>query len=256
MTEEVQNDSGAANSQSDQLQRVIEEATSGLKRTNIELKTEKTQLKEQLDSLTQQLEGLGGLDTLKQLGGADTVRQLVEMQKRFQADEQGKLLTEGKYDEWFDKRTTALRKDHENQLKNLQIALEEANGKVSKSEGALRKKVLETEVSSACLEVGVEGSAILDVQLRAANTFTFDQERGRVVLRDEDGGIVFGKDGSTPKTIKEWLEDQKETSRHWWPASKGSGADGSGRLGDRPGLDKLDMRSYSEQRKKQGFKSF
>lgn len=240
----------------ERISQAVDAATKGLKRVNSELKGEKSELREQYEMITKELEGLGGLDTLKQLGNADTVRNLVEMQKRFQADEQGKLLSEGKYDEWFDRRTAALRRDHENQIKGLQAQLEEVTGKATNAENTLRKKILETDVSAAAVDAGVEASALLDVQLRVANTFEYDAERGRHVLRDEDGGVVFGKDGATPKTIREWLEDQKEISRHWWPASRGGGAEGSARRSDKKSLGQLDMKAYEAERKAAGFKPF
>lgn len=235
----------------------IQAAVEGLKRNNSELKGEKTELKERLDGLTTQLEQFGGLDTLKALGNAETVKTLLEMKKRFEADEQGKMLSEGKYDEWFDKRTASLRKDHENQMRNLQAQIAERDTQLAQTEDALRKKFLETEVSNACRDVQVESSAVLDVQLRAASVFHFDKSRNRLVIKDDDGGVVFGKDGSTPKTIREWLEDQKEVSRHWWPRSKGGGAEGSDLPGGKSSdLARMDFATFAKAREKQGFRPF
>lgn len=232
-------------------------AVDGLKKTNTELKTEKTQLKDEFTALKSMIESLGGEDTLKQLGNADAIKNLAEMKKRFEADEQGQLLSQGKYDEWFDKRTSSMRKDYESQMKKMASDMEALNGKVVAAEGALRKKFLETEVSAACMDAGVQASAMTDVQLRAASSFHFDQERNRLVLKDEDGAVVFGKDGASPKTVREWLEDSKEVASHWWPPSKGGGADGSGRGGDKStDLSKLSFAEYASKRKEQGFKPF
>lgn len=239
-----------------QISKAIEDATAGLKRTNAELKNEKTTLKEQFDGINSVIEALGGIDAIKGLGNAETIKQMAEMQKRFAADEQGKLLSEGKYDEWFDRRTASLRKDHENQTLQLQKQLEEANGLVNSTQSELRAKVLETEVSTAIVDAGVVPEAKIDVQLRAERAFTYDPERKRFVMKDEDGGVVFGKDGSTPKTLREWIDDQKEVARHWFPPSQGGGLNGSRGPAGKTSLEKLDMRAYSEQRKKDGFKTF
>ncbi len=230
--------------------KAVEEQVAGLKKTNEELKNEKTQVAAKLDSFSQAIEALGGIDTLKGLGNADTIKQMVEMRSRFEKDEQGKLLTEGKYDEWFDKRTDALRKDHQNQMAQLQTLAESERKGKEMAEIALRKKVLETEVSSACGDAKVEPSAWLDVQLRAQQVFTYDPDRKRLVVRDSDGGVVFGKDGKTPKSIREWLDEQKDVSRHWWPSSKGGGAGGSDRLGDPKNLGSLDFAEYQRARAK------
>lgn len=230
--------------------KAVEEQVAGLKKTNEELKNEKTQMSSKFDTFSQAIEALGGIDTLKGLGTAETIKQMVEMRSRFEKDEQGKLLTEGRYDEWFDKRTDALRADHKNQLAQIQALAEQEKAGKDAAEIALRKKVLETEVSSACSDAKVESSAWLDVQLRAQQVFTYDPERKRLVVRDADGGVVFGKDGKTPKSIREWLDEQKEVSRHWWPSSKGSGAGGSDRPGEQRNLASLDFAEYARQRAK------
>ncbi len=110
-------------------------------------------------------------------------------------------------------------------------------------------------MANAATASGIEPGALLDVQLRAQTQFTFDQERDTLVIRDSDGGVVFGKDGKSPKSIKEWLDDQKEVSRHWWPPSKGGGAEGSGRgSGGGKDMGSLSMAEYAAQRRKEGFK--
>ena len=241
----------------EQIAAAVKEQTAGLKKTNSELKAEKKTIQEELEkfkTLGEQIDALGGIEALKGLGDAETIKRLSELRKRFEADEQGKLLGEGKYDEWFDRRTEALRKDHASQLKKYEEKLAQRDEELSIATNALHSKVLETEVSSACNTVGVDPGAFLDVQLRAERTFKYDLERKIPVMRDKDGGIVFGKDGKTPKTITEWLEDQKEVSRHWWPASRGGGATGS-TPGNRVDgdLSNLDMRQYAEKRREQGF---
>lgn len=236
--------------------QAVEKAVVGLKENNGALKQEKTQLKEQFDTLQGLVESLGGADALKSLGNADTVKQLAEMRKRFEADENGKLLGEGKYDEWFDRRVGGLKKDYENQIAETAKRAEEAEKKSEGYLNAFRQKVLETEVASAAAGSGIESTALLDVQLRAQREFQFDAERNALVLRDQDGGVVFGKDGKSPKTVREWLDDQKEVSRHWWPPSKGGGAEGSERGGAGKDLGSLGFKEYQEQRKKDGFRPY
>lgn len=233
------------------IRAAVEEQVAGLKKTNEELKNEKTAMASKLEQVSSAIESLGGLETLKGLGNADTIKQMVEMRSRFDKDEQGKLLTEGRYDEWFDRRTEALRKDHQNQLTQLQTLAEQERQAKEATETTLRRKVLETEVSAACLDAKVESSAYLDVQLRAQQTFVYDPERKRLVLRDSDGGIVFGKDGKTPKSIREWLDEQKDVSRHWWPQSKGGGASGSNRPGEQGNLSSMPFAEYASVRAKQ-----
>lgn len=209
------------------VQAAVEEATKGLKATNQALKAEKTQEAERAKQLAEAIDGLGGIEVLKQLGNAETVKSLAEMRKRFEADASNKLLAEGKYDEWFDTRTAGLRKDYEAQVKDREAKLEEAVKNGESTTGALRQKILEYDVTNAAASSGILPGALLDVRLRAQQLFKFDPEHDRFVLRDAEGSLIYGKDGKSPKTMTEWLDDQKETSGHWWPGSRGGGAGGS-----------------------------
>ncbi len=197
----------------------VETATEGLKNTNTALKTEKTELKTKFDTLN------GHFETL---GGDDGIKALLAIQERFSKDEQGKLLSEGKYDEWYEQRTDALRADHANQLEQIEKKFTDSNSRAEALESKLRQTVLRADVLSAAKDASVKPEAVADVQLRAERAFSFDQERDMLVIKDEAGGVLFGKDGKTPKSVAEWLVEQKETARHWWPDSQGGGAGGSG----------------------------
>ena len=72
----------------ERINQAVEEAVEGLKRTNAELKAEKTELKERHDALSAQFD---------KLGGDDGIEALVQMRARLENDEVGKLLAEGKH---------------------------------------------------------------------------------------------------------------------------------------------------------------
>ena len=202
-----------------QIAAAVETATEGLKNTNAALKTEKTELKTKFDTLNGHFE---------KLGGDEGIGALLAIQERFSKDEQGKLLSEGKYDEWYEQRTDALRKDHANQIEQVEKKYTDSNSRAEALESKLRQTVLKADVLSAAKDASIKPEAVADVQLRAERAFSFDQERDMLVIKDEAGGVLFGKDGKTPKSVAEWLDEQKETARHWWPDSQGGGAGGSG----------------------------
>ena len=83
--------------------------------------------------------------------------------------------------------------------------------------------------------------------------------KASLVMRDRDGGIEYGKDGKTPKTVQEWLQEQVERKRHWFPPSKGAGADTSvGAGGKREDVDLSDVSNVKDwrvAREKLGMKS-
>jgi hypothetical protein len=229
----------------EQVNAAVEKATAGLKATNQALKEEKTKIREQLDAAS---------GSLQKLGGDEGIAALLKMKENLEKDEVGKLLAEGKHDEWFEKRTASMRRDHENQFNGLQVKLDEQVEQNNLLQGQLRSTVLKAEVLSAAKDAEVLAEAVPDIQLRAERAFEFDAEREMLVMKDEEGGVLFGKDGKTPKSVAEWLDEQKEAARHWWPASKGGGAGGSGEPGGGGGssdMGKLEFGDFRERRMKQ-----
>jgi len=235
-----------------QIDAAVQNAVAGITANRDEILAEKRELKDQLTASIGQLDGLGG---------KDGVNALLELKTRLEKDEMGKLVSEGKHDEWFDRRTQAMRADFENQMTGANGKLEEAINRASNAERSYTGLKIENEVRSACAssEGFVGEGATQDALLRAQNIFEYDPKAG-VVIRDENGGVVLGKDGSTPKTVSEWLDEQKESSRHWWGISQGAGVNGStGRGGPaEPTMDavsKMTSAEYTEYRKKQGLSS-
>lgn len=53
------------------------------------------------------------------------------------------------------------------------------------------------------------------------------EEGGKIVPKTGDGTVVYGSDGVTPMTVKEWLLKQREESDFLFKGSKGGGASGS-----------------------------
>jgi hypothetical protein len=153
------------------------------------------------------------------------------------ADENTKLLAEGKHEDWFNRRTESMKRESEKQLQNMAQQLEERDAKARKAEEKLQSYVLERELSRACHAADIKDEGPQQDALRLAKeAFTFDADQDRFVLKDRDGTIVYGSDGRTPKTMEEWLKE-KQTSplhRHWWPETRGTGANGSRVVGSDP----------------------
>lgn len=173
-------------------------------------------LKAKRDELLGKLKEQG--DNLKRFEGIDpdTVKGML---KRFENDEEAKLIADGKIDEVINKRTERLRGDVDNQLK-------EANTKVEKAEAfanKFRARVLGDEIRSAAGKAGALTSAQEDLILRAKGIFQINDE-GQAVAVDEDGNPIMGKDGRTPLSPIEWIESLKESAPHLFPAPSGTDA--------------------------------
>lgn len=223
----------------------VENAVGGLKTTNAALKSEKSDIKKALDAMNAQF---------KALGGEDGIAKLSEFQQKLAKDESTSLLAEGKHEEWFDKRTAALRKSHEKELGTVSEQVNAANTRAEKAEATLHKTLLKAEVLTAAKDAGTIAEASADIRLRAERVFTWDVERETLVIKDADGDIVLSKDGKTPKSVTEWLDEQKDGARHWWPASQGAGAggsgDGAGGAGDED-ISTADFDTFAAKRKQQ-----
>lgn len=231
-----------------QISEAVEKATASLKSNRDEILNEKRKLKEQLESLS---------NTIDNLGGADAIKSLVEMRERLSKDEMGKLLAEGKHEEWFDRRTAAMKKDYEQRFNQVQSNLDSIAKERDRAVDMFSRTKIETEVRAAASKAGIVDSAVEDVLLRANNTFSYDS-RGGVVIKDQDGVILIGKDGKTPKNVEEWIEEQRDRARHWFPPSKGAGAEGG--MGGPVSLDAkaigaMSMSEYRAYREKNGMRT-
>ena len=239
------NGDGEKNFTQANIDEAVEKAVGGLKTTNQALKGEKTEIKKALDAMNAQFAALGG---------EDGINKLSEFQKKLSEDESTSLLADGKHEEWFDKRTSALRKSHEKELGTVKEAELASNTRAEKAEARLHKSILKAEVLTAAKDAKTVPEAAADIRLRAERVFTWDDEREMLVIKDDDGDVVLSKDGKSPKSVTEWLDEQKEGARHWWPGSKGAGADGSGD-GDGGGGDEdistADFDTFAAKRKAQ-----
>jgi hypothetical protein len=228
------------------INEAVEKATAPLKQNRDEILAEKRKLKESLDAIQSQIDTLGGADGLKGM---------LEMRERLMKDETNKLLAEGKHEEWFDRRAAAMRKDLEAKIKAATEKAEVAERDRNAAHSAYARREIEGTVMQAATKAGIVDTALDDVLLRASNTFAFSKEHG-VHIAGPDGSVVLGKDGKTPMGAAEWLDGMKEKARHWFPGSRGAGAEGavgggSGNLSDAQ-VAKMSMSEYKEYRKKQG----
>lgn len=192
--------------------------------------------------------------TLERLGGTEGIKKLSEFQARLQKDELGQLLADGKTDEWFDRRSEALRRDYKNQSEAMKTELLESTQQRDGLQQELNNLRLQLEGDAAAAKSGVLDEHRDDVALWIKHEFVWSPEHKQPVTKDAEGGVVYGKDGSTPMGVAEWLEGKKETKRSWWAASQGGGATGQGGGGKGVGslnLDGLSPADFQRQYKKQ-----
>lgn len=155
-------------------------------------------------------------------------------------DEETKLIAEGKLDQVFERRTERLRGELDKSIK----AEQEARTKAEARAKALESRALGDVIRGAAIEAGAEKSALDDFILRGSAIWALD-ENGNPVAQ-QDGETIYGKDGKTPLTPKEWAESLRESAPHLFPRAQGAGTPGGG--SNAPGAKKRSQMTPAEVR--------
>ena len=156
--------------------------------------------------------------TLNELGDIEGLKKIKTM---FEQSEEMKLIAEGKHDEAFAKRTEKRDAEHNRQLEEITAKLEQAERRSKEREAS----VLESKIMNAALQVpSLNQTYIKDVLREARDKFSLSDDNEAVVM--QDGQIVLGKDGKTPYSPIEWLNDKDEMGR-FHKAEGGAGAHGN-----------------------------
>lgn len=191
------------------------------------LQVEGAVAKERLDefrnnnvTLQQQLEAFKGVDPAK-------IAELLENQRK--VDEK-KLIDAGDIEGLVTQRTATMKTTFEGQINDLQGQLGTANRQ-------LETLLIDNIVREHSTKIGVVATAVDDVLLRAKTVFKV--ENGQPVAKDSQGNVVYGKDGTNPMAIGEWLGTLKTNAPHLFGTSSGSGSGNNGNNGGKQDTSKM-----------------
>ena len=139
----------------------------------------------------------------------------------------GKLKASDDLDKIVSERTEVMRSKLDEQLQQKQIELNAMKLERDKAVADYLLTFIDRAVSSAITdpELGVEPTAADDIRVRAYNVFKVEQDRS---LRPErNGQTLWGEDGSTPMSMKEWINIVlRKEAPHYFKKSGGGGASG------------------------------
>lgn len=107
----------------------------------------------------------------------------------------------------------------ERERKRIEAELQAEREKRGGLETRLRQTAIRDSVMKAAVTDKVVDSAIDDVLLLADRVFDVSED-GKVIVRNDVGFVP----GTTPS---EWLADMRAKRPHWWPTTRGGGANGS-----------------------------
>ena len=192
--------------QFDELQAEIDR----LRSHSNKLLDEKKTLKTQFDEFKTQFDGID----------ADSVK---NMMKVFESSEEAKLIAEGKLDEVIKKRTEKVILTKESAIEELTGKYNELQEKHNTVDNLYKTEKVTNELRDAAEKLDVLPTAIDDVVMRGLGIFQVGDDR-KVEARDKDGNLL--KVGSKVLSPELFVKDLQDKAPHFWPQSKGAGANG------------------------------
>ena len=112
------------------------------------------------------------------------------------------------------KRTKSMKDD-------MQKTIDDLTAGKTKSDTALSSLLVSDAVNREAIAAGVKDTALEDVLTRASRVFKVVDGKATPYSGDD---VIYGKDGTTPMTVKDWLAGQAATAPHLFKESTGGGA--------------------------------
>ena len=129
-----------------------------------------------------------------------------------------KLIDAGKIDELVEDRVKEMRKTLESERDGYK-------GQFTETRSRLEKVLIDNEASRFAVEMGCVETALDDIVMRARSQFKLDKNDHAVAIDGER--TLYGADGVTPLSIKEWMNALVKKAPHLFKQSSGGGAGGS-----------------------------
>lgn len=172
---------------------------------------------------------LAQLDPLKAIIGDDAeafTKSLEELRLTSQRVKDGELKEGRALEEALAKRTDEMRRSYDERLQMEAKEKGAWKGKHDQLDAKFRQSLVMAAVKDACVleDTGVEPRAIADITQRALSVFVAD-DHGKITPYSGDAPI-YGADGVTPMTPKEWLTKLKEDAPYFFKGTSGGGAGG------------------------------
>lgn len=186
-----------------------------------EFRTTNVGLRESLEEIQEELKKLKDIDP-------EEHKKLLELKKALEANEETKLLADGKWEEVLERRTEGIRADLEGQIESLNKSLQDERTEKQKAIRELRTIHIDQDLAAALNAEKApkpRPGAIADIKHRTHSVFRYD-ENGKRHAYGEDGKVRFGKDGKD-WSMAEHIAELAQNAPHLFMPGKGGGATGS-----------------------------
>ena len=205
----------------DQVQEIVNNALKseivGLKSNNQALKDEKKKAQDRIREYS---------DLLSGLGGEEGINQLQALKQKIDQDEELRLFTTGDREKYNDRILNRARQDHANQIKMIQEERDKCKSQTESFEKKYQLREIEKSIMDGCAESGVNPRYYKAMSAQVRDDIVFDNETDRVIVKDNDGSLRYGKDGQ-PMQVGELIDTLREEQPELFMQSTGGGAVGS-----------------------------
>lgn len=140
----------------------------------------------------------------------------------------GKLQASDAIEAELSKRTEAMRSKYEQSLQESHVEKIALKGRVEKAESDYKRTFVDKQVLSTAQDpsLGLEPTALMDVLAKAYEVFVVEED-GSLTPREKSGATMWGEDGTSKMTMKEWIDLRlRKQAPHYFKKSNGGGAAG------------------------------
>jgi hypothetical protein len=151
--------------------------------------------------------------------------ELAELRKTSQKVSDGKLKASDDIEKEVDKRVSRLQETHAKELEDLRNQNSVLVLTVEQKEQKIRDNILDTAISNLTNDesLGLNPTATKMIAVEARTIFSVD-DKGALLAKDQDGNTLWGDDGRTILTPREWVSNDKLRETHSWMFRQSVGA--------------------------------
>jgi hypothetical protein len=205
----------------DQVQEIVTNALKseivGLKSNNQALKDEKKKAQERLREYN---------DIMQSFGGQEGLSQLQALKQKIEQDEELRLFSQGDREKYNDRILARAKQDHANQMKMLSEDRDKWKTHADSFVKKYQQREIEKSIMDGCAAAGVNPRYYKAMSAQVKDDILFDEETERVIVKDVDGNLRYGKDGQ-PMHVGELIDTLREDQSELFLQSTGGGAVGA-----------------------------
>lgn len=152
--------------------------------------------------------------------------ELTELRQVNQQVKDGKLKATGDIEAEVARRTEAVKSELTSQIKAQSDRAADFEGKYTASEQKRRTMIVRQAIASVVMDPanGANPAALADFEARGLNVFRVKDDDSLVAMHGD--AVIYGTDGATPMSPKEWLGKVLKDSPYLAKGSSGGGAGG------------------------------